>query len=99
MVAGKHRSRKMARIKIVTPGHRHIVHYKKRKPAKAKCGKCGAVLHGVPRERPFKMQNMPKTMKRPERPYGGVLCTKCMRIMMVSKARNAGTAIVAEEKV
>jgi large subunit ribosomal protein L34e len=87
MVAPRYRSRTLARIKIVTPGHRHIVHYKKRKPAKAKCGKCGALLKGVPRERPYKMQNMAKTRKRPERPYGGVLCTRCMREMIVNKVR------------
>jgi len=53
--------------------------YKKRKPSKAKCAGCGKELKGVPRERPYKMQNMAKTKKRPERPYGGNLCSKCMR--------------------
>jgi len=82
------RSRSLRRIKVVTPGGENKVHYKKRKPSKAVCGKCGAVLKGVPRERPYKMQNMPKTSKRPERPFGGVLCTKCMRIKMAKKARS-----------
>jgi len=31
--------------------------------------------------------NMAKTKKRPERPYGGVLCTRCMRKTMIGKAR------------
>lgn len=76
---GKIKSRTFRRVKVKVPGNRSVVHYRKRKPSAAKCGKCGAVLNGVPRERPYKMMNMAKTAKRPERPYGGVLCSKCMR--------------------
>jgi large subunit ribosomal protein L34e len=83
----QHRTRTLRRVYVKTPGGRTTVHYRKRKPSKAKCGKCRALLKGVPRERPYKMQNMAKTMKRPERPYGGVLCTKCMRILFKAKAR------------
>ena len=79
MVAGRFKSRTFRRISRKTPGGNVSLQYRKRKPAKAKCGACGALLAGVPRERPFKMQNMPKTAKRPERPFGGVLCSKCMR--------------------
>ena len=57
-------------------------HYKRRTPAKAKCAKCGKALLAVPNKIPSKMQNMPKTAKRPERPYGGNLCSKCMRIVI-----------------
>ncbi len=81
------RSRSLRRVYVKTPGGRTAVHYKHRKPRVARCGKCGAKLKGVPRERPYKMRNMPKTKKRPERPYGGVLCSKCMRELFVSKAR------------
>ena len=87
MVEPRKRSRSLRRVRVRTPGGRTVVHYGHRKPAKAKCGNCGAVLPGVPRERPYKMQNMPKTMKRPERPYGGNLCSKCTRELMVRKAR------------
>ena len=44
-------------------------------------------LSGVPRERPAKMANMPKTLKRPERPYGGVLCSKCTRELLKERTR------------
>ena len=63
------------------------MHYKKRKPSKAVCSKCGDILKGVANERPYRMQNMAKTEKRPERPYGGVLCSKCTRKVLVAKAR------------
>lgn len=52
-----------------------------------RCGNCGAVLKGVPRELPFKMRSMTKTKKRPERPFGGVLCSRCMRQTIIDKIR------------
>jgi len=85
MPEGKHKSRTMRRVFVKTPGSKTILHYKLRKPSKAICGGCGTQLSGVPRERPFKMQNMPKTKKRPQRPYGGVLCSRCMRQVIVAR--------------
>ncbi len=80
MVEGRFKARKaFRRIKVVVPGNTVKTHYRPRKPSKAICGVCGKVLAGVPRERPTKMQNMPKSSKRPERPYGGVLCSRCSR--------------------
>ena len=75
------------KIKVKTPGGKLVLHYKKKKPGKAKCSNCGKPLHGVPRERPYKMRTMAKTKKRPSRPFGGVLCSACMRKKIVEKAR------------
>ena len=86
MPAPRHRSRSLRRVYVKTPGGKTVVHYRRRKPAKAKCV-CGAVLKGIPRERPYLMQNMSKSKKRSERPYGGNLCSKCTRELMVRKAR------------
>lgn len=65
---------------------RTTLHYKKRKPKKSHCAICGAELHGTLRERPYKMVNVAKTKKRPSRPFGGVLCSSCMRRYMVESA-------------
>ena len=81
------RSRTYRRLQIKVPGNRVVTHYVKRKPNKAKCGNCGALLKGVPRERPLKMSHLPKTKKRPERPYGGNLCSQCMRELIIERAR------------
>lgn len=78
MVEGRTKSRSMRRVRVKLPGNKSVIHYRKRKPEKAKCS-CGAVLHGVVRERPFKLRKILKVMKRPERPYAGVLCSRCMR--------------------
>jgi len=87
MVQGKYKSRTYRRIHVKTPGGINKIHYKKRKPSKAHCAGCGAILSGIPRERPYKMQNIPKTMKRPERPYGGMLCSRCARRKIIAEAR------------
>ena len=81
------RSRTLRRLQVKTPGGRTARHYTERKPRNAGCGGCGAVLKGIARERPAKMRNMAKTHKTVERPYGGNLCSKCMRLLMVQKAR------------
>ncbi len=87
MRPSKAKSRTFRRISRKTPGGKTVVHYKKGKPAVGKCSSCGAVLKGVPRERPHKMMKMTKTKKRPERPYGGKLCSKCMRKHFKETAR------------
>lgn len=87
MPAPRYRSRTFRRMQRKTPGGRVSLTYRKRKPSKAKCAVCGVVLKGVPRERPYKMQNMPKSQKRPERPYGGMLCSKCTRKKIKDMAR------------
>jgi len=77
----------MRRVFVKTPGKRTVMHYRLRKPSKAICASCGAVLAGMARERPYKMMNMAKSMKRPERPFGGILCSRCMRAEIKARAR------------
>ena len=87
MPSPRQRSRSLRKIFSKVPGGDTKIHFKKRKPQSAKCSNCSAVLKGVPRELPFKMRSMTKTKKRPERPYGGVLCSRCMRLEIINKAR------------
>ena len=81
------KSRSLRRVKVKVPGGTTKLVYKKRKPAKAKCSNCGALLKGVPRATATQMKNMTKTKKRPQRPYGGVLCGGCTRKLIIQKAR------------
>ncbi len=81
------KSGRLRKIFVRTPGAKTVVHYRQRKPSKAVCANCKKQLAGVPRELPAKMRNMPKTAKRPERPFGGVLCSVCMRNRMKQQAR------------
>jgi len=79
MVRRNLRSRSLKRKKVRTPGKRLITHYEDKKTKIARCSVCGKPLHGVPRVKSSKMKKLPKTKRRPERPYGGTLCSKCMR--------------------
>lgn len=81
------KSRTMRRVLVKTPGHKVNLQYRKRKPAKAICAECGKALAGVPRERPYKIHKMGKTEKRPQRPYGGQLCSRCSRLKIISRIR------------
>ncbi len=79
MPSGKDKSRSKRRVYVTTPGGKSKVHAKIRRPVKRKCAECGTPLIGVPHKIESKFKNLPKTKKRPTRPYGGVLCSKCMR--------------------
>ncbi len=83
----RYRSRGYRRVFVRTPGSQNVLHYKRRKPSKAECSSCGSLLKGVPRELPYKMRTMGKSRKRPERPYGGVLCSRCTRKKIVENIR------------
>jgi len=86
MARPSRRSRTLARIyKKVAKGVKLI--YKKRKPKPAHCAKCDAVLKGMPHERPYKMRTMPKSKKRPERMFGGILCSRCSKREIIKRNR------------
>jgi len=87
MVRPSLRSRSLRRVFRKVPGNRASLQYKKRKPKAARCGSCHGILKGIPRELPYKMSSMAKSKKRPERPFGGVLCSRCMRQAIIDKAR------------
>ena len=70
-----------------TPVGRNVLRYKKKKPSKHVCAECGAVLHGVPRGRPYEIGKLSKTAKRPNRPFGGHLCSSCTRKHFKNEAR------------
>jgi large subunit ribosomal protein L34e len=78
MVRPALRSRSLRRVKVRIPGGETVTHYEKRKPSPARCARCGRPLNAVPRLRPNRLRHLSKTSKRPERPYGGVLCAKCL---------------------
>ena len=87
MPENRFRSRSYKRIHKNTPGGDNVLRYKKKKPSKHVCAECGAVLHGVPRGRPFEVNKLAKSKKRPNRPFGGNLCPECTRKHFKQEAR------------
>ena len=88
MPSGKHKSGRFRRVFVKTPGGKVTIHYREQKPSKAHCGECGKVLAGMPRENPGELVRFPKTARRPQRPFGGVLCSACMRNKFKIAARS-----------
>lgn len=86
MTKPRFKSRSWKRVKVKIPSG-VAIHYRRGKVGKPKCSRCGKELHGVPRLRSGQMKKLPKTKKRPERPYGGNLCSSCTREIMKEKAR------------
>ncbi|MGV8168555.1 MAG: 50S ribosomal protein L34e [Candidatus Nanoarchaeia archaeon] len=82
----KTKSRTFARKAVRTAKGTKIV-YTRRKPKQGTCSVTGQTLKGVPRALPTKMKNMPKTKKRPTRPFGGVLSSKAAREEIKNRAR------------
>ena len=80
------RSRSFQKKRVNTPGGRARTHYVKKKPGIARCAACKKPLHGVPSDLPSRIKKLPKTKKRPDRPYGGNLCSACTR--QAIKAKN-----------
>jgi large subunit ribosomal protein L34e len=87
MPRGMFKSGRLRKIFVKTPGGNTTVQYKQRKPSKAVCAGCKKQLAGVPRKLAGKMKSMPKSARRPERPYGGTLCSACTRQLLTQKAR------------
>jgi len=87
MPRGMFKSRTFRRVFTKIPGGTTVMRFLRRKPKGARCARCGADLHGIPRENARKMKNMAKSTKRPERPYGGVLCSRCLRDTIKLDAR------------
>lgn len=87
----RYRSRSLRRVYVRTPGGEVKIHYEKRKPSAAKCTICGKPLNGVPRLRPVELRKLPKSLRRPERMYGGVICGSCLRTLLKETIRGSVT--------
>ena len=88
MVRPSLRSRSLKRKRVRTPGNRLITRYEYKKPKVAKCAICKKPLHGVPRINPVEMRKLAKSSRRPRRPYGGNLCSSCMRDLLRKTVRD-----------
>ncbi|HIH39926.1 TPA: 50S ribosomal protein L34e [Candidatus Woesearchaeota archaeon] len=88
MVSGRRKSRTFTRKQVHLAGGKTITRYNRRKPGKSQCADCGDYLKGMSQRFPGKMQNTAISKKRPSRPFGGVLCSTCMRKKIVGKFRN-----------
>ncbi|MFQ6135794.1 MAG: 50S ribosomal protein L34e [Candidatus Hydrothermarchaeales archaeon] len=71
----------------VTPGGKTVTHYKRKRPSPVRCAICKKPLSAVPKKTKEELKKLPKSKKRPNRPYGGNLCPSCMRKVIKARAR------------
>ena len=76
------------KIKRRTPSGKIAFHNRKERPTPVKCANCKSPLHGIPRLIPSKMKKLSVSERRPERPYGGYLCSNCSREVFREKIRS-----------
>jgi len=88
MVAGNKKSRKVKRTQVVTPGNNSAVRYRKKKAKFAKCQLTGEKLNGVPRVTKSKLAKLPRSQRRPTRPFGGVLSPAAMKRVLIERVRD-----------
>lgn len=88
MVESKIKSGTFREIKKRTPGGRPAKYYTKRNIKKAVCGICGSLLQGIKHQNNLMRGKLSKTQRRPERAFGGVMCSKCSREQLKKRARS-----------
>ncbi|MFH1721492.1 MAG: helix-hairpin-helix domain-containing protein [Candidatus Altiarchaeota archaeon] len=77
MVAPRHRSRSAKRLKVKTPGGKNVIHYRRKKPSSATCGRCKKKLGGVVSLRQSKILKLASSKRKPNRPFAATLCQRC----------------------
>lgn len=87
MVSPRLRSRSMRRVRVRTPGGRTVTHYERSRKSIARCARCGATLNGVPRDA-RDLRSLPKSSKRPNRFFGGMLCHRCLEDIIKERIRS-----------
>jgi large subunit ribosomal protein L34e len=72
---------------VKTPKKRYHYVSLRKKPKRATCGQCGAILHGVARGTRIEVKKLTHSERRPTRKYAGVLCNRCLSRMVIERAR------------
>nr|MBI4156841.1 hypothetical protein [Candidatus Woesearchaeota archaeon] len=63
------------------------VYTRKERPGKKTCANCSKVLPGILNFKTSKIRNIARTRKRPSRKFGGYLCSRCSRKMILQGVR------------
>ncbi|MEK6909496.1 MAG: 50S ribosomal protein L34e [Candidatus Aenigmatarchaeota archaeon] len=75
------------KVKRRAPSGKIKIHKRKERPALAKCANCKSPLHGIQRKIPSEFKKLSASERRPDRPYGGYLCSHCTRELFRERVR------------
>lgn len=76
------------KVKRRTPSGKIKIHNRKERPSSVKCANCKSPLHGLSRLIPSEIRKLSASERRPDRPYGGYLCSNCSREIFRERARS-----------
>jgi len=93
-VRGTRRRLKKRRVAVRTPGGKVVYHYKAKRHGPARCAICKKPLNATPTGPRSFMKKLPKSKKRPNRPYGGYLCPSCFRKIVLKEALREGEILL-----
>ncbi len=96
-VRGTRRRLKKKRVAIRTPGCKIVYHYKPKRYGPARCAICKKPLNATPTGPKSLIKKLPKSKKRPNRPYGGYLCSSCLRKVILRRALKEGETLLKGE--
>jgi len=93
----RHMSTSLKKARVRTPGGRIVVRYNYKKHSKHLCAICKNELHGKPTGRPVEIGRLAKSERRPERPFGGMLCSTDSRMILSYRAKLKHGTIKSED--
>lgn len=74
-------------VKKRIPGGKTVSQYRRKMYSRHQCALCKELLQGTPRGSKTAMHKLTKSQRRPTRPFGGQLCTKCTVKVLALKAK------------
>ncbi|MBI2542618.1 MAG: 50S ribosomal protein L34e [Candidatus Aenigmarchaeota archaeon] len=77
----------MKKVKRRVTSGKVRIHVKREKTALHRCANCKGILHGMKRLMQSRVRKLAKSDRRPDRPYGGYLCSNCTRELFRERAR------------
>lgn len=83
------RTRSKKRRVLQLPGGQRVTHYKREKISRPQCARCGKVLSGILRFVPSEIRRLPGSQRKIGRPYGNVLCSRCLKEVLKQAVRSS----------
>lgn len=72
---------------VKTPGGRYFFKRIADKPNYHHCATCNRKLPGMPRGTQVEIRRLKKSQRSPNRPFGGQLCSPCLRRKLIRENR------------
>ncbi|MDH5401093.1 MAG: 60S ribosomal protein L34 [Candidatus Heimdallarchaeota archaeon] len=74
---------------VKTPGGRFYFKKIVSKPNYHHCATCSRKLPGMPRGTTVEIRRLPVSKRSPNRPYGGQLCSPCLKRKLITASRTS----------